>query len=89
MIPENLSARIDLSKIKVLNIFKYIRQNGNISDEEMLRTFNCGVGLIMVVSERDKEVVMKHINTFYPCYEIGMIEKGENKIVFDKKIDWL
>ncbi len=89
VIPENLSARIDLSKIKVLNIFKYIRQNGNISDEEMLRTFNCGVGLIMVVSERDKEVVMKHINTFYPCYEIGMIEKGENKIVFDKKIDWL
>ncbi len=89
VVPENLSARIDLSKIKVLNIFKYIRQNGNISDEEMLRTFNCGVGLIMVVSERDKEVVMKHINTFYPCYEIGMIEKGENKIVFDKKIDWL
>lgn len=89
VIPENLSARIDLSKIKVLNIFKYIRQNGNISDEEMLRTFNCGVGLTMVVSERDKEVVMKHINTFYPCYEIGMIEKGENKIVFDKKIDWL
>lgn len=89
VIPENLSARIDLSKIKVLNIFKYIRQNGNISDEEMLRTFNCGVGFIMVVSERDKEVVMKHINTFYPCYEIGMIEKGENKIVFDKKIDWL
>ena len=89
VVPENLSARIDLSKIKVLNIFKYIRQNGNISDEEMLRTFNCGVGLILVVSERDKEVVMKHINTFYPCYEIGMIEKGENKIVFDKKIDWL
>lgn len=89
VIPEGLSARIDLSKIEVLNIFKYIRQNGNISDEEMLRTFNCGVGLVVVVPERDKDIVMKHINTFYPCYEIGMIEKGENKIVFDKRINWL
>lgn len=89
VIPQGLSARIDLSKIEVLNIFKYIRQNGNISDEEMLRTFNCGVGLVVVVPERDKGIVMKHINTFYPCYEIGIIEKGENKIVFDRKINWL
>ena len=89
VIPQGLSARIDLSKIEVLNIFKYIRQNGNISDEEMLRTFNCGVGLVVVVPERDKGIVMKHINTFYPCYEIGIIEKGENKIVFGRKINWL
>lgn len=39
IIPDGLRAKIDLSKIKILNIFKYIRNNGNISDEEMLRTF--------------------------------------------------
>ena len=44
VIPEGLSAKIDLSKLRILNLFKYIRNNGNISDEEMLRTFNCGVG---------------------------------------------
>lgn len=43
VIPEGLSAKIDLSKLRILNLFKYIRNSGNISDEEMLRTFNCGV----------------------------------------------
>ena len=89
VIPDGLSARIDLSKIRILNIFKYIRHNGGISDEEMLRTFNCGVGLNMVVSERDKAVVMKHMNQFYECYEIGKIEKGEKKVVFEKRVNWL
>ena len=89
VIPEGLSAKIDLSKLKILDIFKYIRNNGNISDEEMLRTFNCGVGFNVVVSQKDKTTVMKHINQFYDCYEIGKIEMGENKVVFENRINWL
>jgi len=89
VIPEGLSAKIDLSKLKILDIFKYIRNNGNISDEEMLRTFNCGVGFNVVVSQKDKTAVMKHINQFYDCYEIGKIENGENKVVFENRINWL
>ena len=42
-IPNNLTANIDLSKIKVQKIFKWLRRK-NISDFEMLKTFNCGVG---------------------------------------------
>ncbi len=52
VIPEELSAKINLSKIKILDIFKYIRNNGNISDEEMLRTFNCGVGFNIVTNQK-------------------------------------
>lgn len=89
VIPDGLSAKIDLSKIRILNIFKYIHHNGGISDKEMLRTFNCGVGICMVVSERDRNMVMKHINQFYECYEIGRIEKGENKVVFENRMSWL
>lgn len=89
VIPDGLSAKIDLSKIRILNIFKYIRHNGGISDKEMLRTFNCGAGICMVVLERDKNMVMKHINQFYECYEIGRIEKGENKVVFENRMSWL
>lgn len=89
VIPDGLSARINLSKIRILNIFKYIRDHGNISDEEMLRTFNCGVGLSLVVSEKDKTGVMKHINQFYQCYEIGKIEKGESKVTFENRMNWL
>lgn len=89
VIPEGLSAKIDLSKLKILNIFKYIRNNGNISDEEMLRTFNCGVGFNVVVAQKDKATVMKHINQFYDCYEIGIIEMGKKKVKLENQINWL
>lgn len=39
VIPDSLRAKIDLSKLKLLNIFKYIRNNGDMSDEEMLQLF--------------------------------------------------
>lgn len=89
VIPDGLSAKIDLSKVRILNTFKYIRNIGNISDEEMLRTFNCGVGFTLVVSQRDKDMVMKYINQFYECYEIGKIDKGESKVIFEKCLNWL
>ena len=89
VIPDGLSAKIDLSKIKILNLFKYIRDNGNIKDDEMLRTFNCGVGFIIVTSQKDKKAVMKHVSQTYDCYEIGAIEKGSSKIVFDKRLNWI
>jgi len=89
VIPDGLSAKIDLSKLRVLNIFKYIRNNGNVSDEEMLRTFNCGVGFNVVVAQKDKDAVIKHINRFYECYEIGSVEKGDGKVQFENRISWL
>lgn len=89
VIPDGLCARIDLSKIKVLDIFKYIRNCGKIEDEEMLRTFNCGVGFVLVVPQEVKAMVMKHVCGFYDCYEIGVIEQAEEKIVFEKRLSWL
>jgi len=89
VIPDGLYAKIDLSKVKVLNIFKYIRNNGNISDEEMLRTFNCGVGFNLVVPQKYKAAVMKHVKQFYDCYEIGTIETGGAKVKFENRINWL
>ena len=85
----DLRAKIDLSRLKLLNIFKYIRSNGNISDEEMLRTFNCGVGFIVVASQKNKENVMDHIKKSYDCYEIGSIEKGDMKVAFENRLNWL
>ena len=89
IIPEGLSAKIDLSKIKILDIFKYIRNNGNISDEEMLRTFNCGVGFNIVTNQKDKAAVMHHVRRFYDCYEIGVIESGDRKVKFENRLNWL
>ena len=50
-IPEHLCLNIDLSKIKPKNIFKWIKTN-NVSDVEMLKTFNCGVGFCIIVKKK-------------------------------------
>jgi len=89
VIPEGLSANIDLSKLRILNLFKYIRNSGNISDEEMLRTFNCGVGFNVIVSQKDKDAVMDHINQFHDCYEIGLVKKGSSKVKVENRMNWL
>lgn len=88
IIPDGLSAEIDLSKVRILNIFKYIKNAGNISDEEMLHTFNCGVGLIIIVNECDKNYVKEHISKYYDCYEIGKIKKENSRVEFINKLNW-
>lgn len=89
VIPEGLGAVIDLSLLRVLPIFKYIRRVGNISDMEMLRTFNCGAGFLLVVPQNEKARVISHIDTHYDCYEIGRIERSGQKVRFDNAINWL
>ncbi|MCM1569067.1 MAG: phosphoribosylformylglycinamidine cyclo-ligase [Roseburia sp.] len=89
VIPDGYCAKIDLSKLRVLKLFKYIRDCGNISDEEMLHTFNCGVGFNLIVPQKHKDMVIKHVQRYYDCYEIGFIEKGNHKVAFEKGINWL
>ncbi len=89
VIPEEMTAEIDLSKLRLQSIFKYIKKAGNISDEEMLHTFNCGVGLSIVVAKEEKETVMDHIRKYYDCYEIGRIKSGKSKIKLINKVEWI
>lgn len=89
IIPDGMSAIIDLSKIKILNIFKYIKQRGNISDTEMLHTFNMGVGFNLVVNPKNKDEVIKEVSKFFDCYEIGEIASGEEKVIFKKNLNWI
>ena len=46
----------------------------------MLRTFNCGVGFIIITSQKDKKTVIKLVIQNYGCNEIGAIENGEEKV---------
>ena len=87
VIPDGSSAMIELSKIRIPELFRFIRDNGNISDDEMLRTFNCGVGLIIVTSQKYKSSVMKHVGKTYDCYEIGTIGAGDSKVVFEGRLN--
>lgn len=88
IIPEGLCAEIDLSRVRTLPIFSYIREMGSIEEEEMLSTFNCGVGLNIVVSQDCKEQVMKAVSKHYDCYEIGKIHSGTKKVTFINHVQW-
>ena len=86
-IPNGYTANIDLSKIKVLNIFKWIKSK-NVSDIEMLKTFNCGVGFCIITDKQKVKKVKKFFSKKFEPYQIGYINKSSSKINFIKKIKW-
>jgi len=86
-IPESLSINLDLSKIKIKNIFKWLKGN-NLSDAEMLKTFNCGVGFCIIVDRKNINKIKKYFSTDFKPYEIGYITKAKKKISLINKIKW-
>ena len=57
VLPDKLGARIDLARVPVLPVFRWLAGAGGIAEREMLRTFNCGIGMIAVVEPRAAEKV--------------------------------
>jgi phosphoribosylaminoimidazole (AIR) synthetase len=87
VIPNGLCAEIDLNRIKVLKIFKWLK-NQNISDQEMLKTFNCGVGFCLIIESKN----LRRILNFFPKklkpYVIGKITNSKKKVRLNGKIKW-
>lgn len=88
IIPEGLQAKIDLAKWKPLPLFQFLKEIGSIEEPEMLATFNCGVGLAVVVEKSAAQWVKARISSFFDCYEIGIIQHGNPKVSFYNHIDW-
>ena len=86
-IPKNLTLNIDLSKIKIHKIFKWIKGK-NISDKEMLRTFNCGVGFCLITPKKNIKKIKKYFTKQYIPYEIGFISKEKKNINILNKLKW-
>jgi phosphoribosylformylglycinamidine cyclo-ligase len=86
-IPENLSLNIDLSKIKITKIFKWLKSK-NISDQEMIKTFNCGVGFCLIVPKKNILKIKKVFTKQYMPYEIGYISKSKKKINLSNSLKW-
>ncbi len=87
VIPNGLCADIDLDKIKPLKIFKWLKKN-KISDKEMLKTFNCGVGFCLITNYRNLSKIKKYFSKRFQPYVIGKIIKGKNKVTLNAKINW-
>ena len=86
-VPNNLTANIDLSKIKIPFIFKWLKSK-NISDIEMLKTFNCGVGFCLIVNKKNINKIKSYFNKKFKPYEIGYISQSKKKLSFVSSLKW-
>ncbi len=87
VIPEKYCAEIDLKKVKPLKIFKWLKNN-DISDYEMLKTFNCGVGFCLIINSKNFKKIKKYFSKKFEPYIIGKITIGSKKIKLNGKITW-
>tara|TARA_B100001758_G_scaffold102151_1_gene87446 strand:- start:964 stop:1986 length:1023 start_codon:yes stop_codon:yes gene_type:complete len=87
IIPNNFCAEIDLSKIKTLKIFKWLKNSG-IKKDEMLKTFNCGVGFCLIINKKNLQKVKKCFSKQFQPYVIGKISKNSKKVKINGKIKW-
>ena len=86
-IPINSTLNVDLSKIKITKIFKWLKSK-NISDKEMMKTFNCGIGFCVIVSKKNISKVKNKFNKKYKPYEIGYISNDKKKINLINSLKW-
>ena len=86
-IPENLTLNLDFSKVKILKIFKWLKKH-NISDKEMLNTFNCGVGFCVIAPQKNIIKIKKYFSKQFMPYEIGYISKSKKKVNLFNTLKW-
>ncbi len=87
IIPDKLSADINLNQIKTFKIFSWLKNNG-ISDKEMLKTFNCGVGFCIIIERKNLKKIDKFFSQKFKPYVIGKICENKNKVKLNGQINW-
>ena len=87
IIPDNYCAEINLQKIQSLKIFRWLKRQG-ISDKEMLKTFNCGVGFCLIIKPSNYTKINKFFPKKYKPYIIGKIIKNSKKVKLSGKVNW-
>lgn len=61
VLPSNLAVELDFTQINIPPIFAWLASKGNISHEEMQRTYNCGIGLVLVVTPANRDYVIESL----------------------------
>ena len=84
-IPDNLFVEIDTDSWEMPNIFKWLQENGNISDDDMYRIFNCGIGMVLFVDEDEELNISSRIKELkMNSFVIGKVKnkKEESSVIF-------
>jgi phosphoribosylformylglycinamidine cyclo-ligase len=77
VLPHGCNARLHLNAWPRPAVFSWLQQQGNVTEEEMLRTFNCGIGMVICVAHSDKDKAMQYLREAgEQVWDIGVIERG-------------
>ena len=81
ILPENVSVEIKRGTWNELPIFGLMQNLGNVEDREMFRTFNMGVGMVVICAPEDSEALKNHFhNSGETCDEIGRVTGGNREV---------
>ncbi|MDX1475890.1 MAG: AIR synthase-related protein, partial [Reinekea sp.] len=85
VLPENLAVRIDASQWQMPEVFNWLQTQGNITDVEMFRTFNCGIGLVLVVPAAAEQAILDKLSQLGESpVSIGSIEaKTRDSVIIE------
>ena len=84
ILPDNCDCRIDATAWPRPEIFQWLQSEGSIDDTEMLRTFNCGIGLVIIVSSDTAAQAHEMLKASgETVYRLGEVQAGGQGIVFD------
>ena len=82
ILPEGAAVKIEKGSWPVLPVFELFRRLGNVSEFEMNRTFNMGVGMVIVCSPRDVDLIKSNLkDRGDECYEIGEVVDGDREVL--------
>jgi phosphoribosylformylglycinamidine cyclo-ligase len=74
ILPNNLKATLDRKAWEMPRLFKWLKEKGNLSDLELYRTFNCGIGMAIIVKPKDQEQAIKILNDSNEnAFSIGVV----------------
>ena len=82
---DNLTLKINVNNWHLPKEFKWLKKKGNLSTVEMLKVFNCGIGMIVLVEKDYVDEVIQYANNGNEnCFVIGeMVEKCESSVFFE------
>ncbi len=89
ILPSSCDATIDLAALRIPRVFSIIREEGKVSDADMLRIFNMGIGLIAVCSPDAVEETIRHLaDNECASFPIGSIVKGTRHVKYRGTLSW-
>ena len=85
VLPDNAQAVINKDSWQLPEVFQWLQDNGNVETNEMHRTFNCGVGMVLIADTNDVDAIIKVLQqNGEEAWHLGMIESGDKEQVIFK-----